>query len=449
MWIGARRTARLRPALRNEPLGASEGIETKNMKFHEIALCACAFLVVADLCAAQTPAPASPNPAPAKSPNAYVRTKEGGAKLKNLADAKGETVLDAPAGALMAVYSERAGWLEVEPASGMKVWIHGSFLKPTKTQGILEVTANSVRMRPLPASDEKSFPLPMKLDKGERVRAIARADSNKRLEDDWVQVWSPAGARAFIAASDTVPLPAGEDAHKAWGAAVLAAQSATPGVEVAGASAAEKNAAPGEKGEKVATAEAAAKKEPRSKAAVDKLAEAEKLMTAARASENPDFGAAKSAYHAVIEESPSGASAGTAQARLDEIAIREEIQRLKLEKSSYEKQRTEKLADAESKLREINRRQDPLWGRLQARGWLESEVKPGALPRYMLRWGGKDVAEIQCASGRYDLQKFVGFEVGVIGVTQRAAVEGTADLPGTPAQIDATRLEVISARGGV
>jgi hypothetical protein len=76
-------------------------------------------------------------------------------------------------------------------------------------------------------------------------------------------------------------------------------------------------------------------------------------------------------------------------------------------------------------------------------------VKPGALPRYVLRWGGKDVAEIVCASGRYDLQRFVGFEVGVIGATQRAAVEGTGDLPGTPAQIDATRLEVISARGGV
>src|SRR5262249_18002338 len=136
--------------------------------------------------------------------------------------------------------------------------------------------------------DEKSFPLPMKLDKGERVRAIARADSTKRLEEDWVQVWSPAGARAFIAASDTVALPAGEDAHKAWGAAVLAAQSATPGVDVAAGSAAEKNAAGGEK---VAAAEASAKKpEPKSKAAVDKLAEAEKLMTAARASENPEFG---------------------------------------------------------------------------------------------------------------------------------------------------------------
>jgi hypothetical protein len=172
------------------------------------------------------------------------------------------------------------------------------------------------------------------------------------------------------------------------------------------------------------------------------------MMTAARASENPDFTASKSAYHAVIAESPSGASAGTAQARLDEIAIREEIQRLKLEKTSFEKQRTERLADAEAKLREVNRRQDPLWGRLQARGWLESDVKPGALPRYVLRWGGKDVAEILCASGRYDLEKFVGFEVGVVGVTQRAAVEGAGDSPGTPARIDATRIEVISSHSG-
>jgi len=87
-----------------------------------------------------------------------VRAKEGGAKLKNLPDSKGETVLDAASGALMAVYSERAGWLEVEPASGMKVWIHGSFLKRTTIPGVVEITASSVRMRPLPASDEKSFP---------------------------------------------------------------------------------------------------------------------------------------------------------------------------------------------------------------------------------------------------------------------------------------------------
>src|SRR5258708_19499535 len=128
----------------------------------------------------------------------------------------------------MAVYSERAGWLEVEPASGMKVWIHGSFLKRTSIPGVVEIIASSVRMRPLPASDEKSFPLPMKLDKGERVRVIGRADANKRVEEDWIQVWSPPGARAFVAASDPVPLATGEDSPKAWPAADPPPHTAIP-----------------------------------------------------------------------------------------------------------------------------------------------------------------------------------------------------------------------------
>ncbi len=202
-------------------------------------------------------------------------------------------------------------------------------------------------------------------------------------------------------------------------------------------------------GEKAAVAAAAAKPpEANAHPAVDKLAAAEKLMTAARASENPDFGAAKNAYQAVITEAPTGASAGTAQLRLDEIGIREEIQRLKVEKTSFEKQRVDRLAEAEAKLRELNKRHDPLWGRFQARGWLSSEIKPGELPRYVLRWGGQDVAEIVCGSERYDLAQFVGYEVGILGVTQRAAVPGSADLQGTPARIDATRIEVISAHLG-
>jgi hypothetical protein len=410
------------------------------MKLHEFALSALFFLASADAARAQTPTPEA-----TKAPTSYVRAKEGGAKLRNVFDVKGETVLDAPSGTLFAVYSERAGWLEVEPATGMKVWIHGSFMKKTSTPGVAEITANSVRMRPLPTSDEKSFPLPMKLDKGERVRVIARADAQKPLAEDWVQVWSPAGARAYVASAEVTPLAAGEDARKLWGAAVATSQSDKLVVDLGADNGAGKASAAGS----VAATEAAAKKaEPKAHAAVDKLANAEKLMTAARAAENPDFGPAKSAYQAVIAEAPTGASASTAQLRLDEIGIREEIQRLKVEKTNFEKERVEKLAAAEAKLREVNKRHDPLWGRFQARGWLASEVKPGELPRYVLRWGGQDVADVVCGSERYNLAQYVGYEIGVVGVTQRAAVPGTAEAPGTPARIDATRIEVISAHLG-
>jgi len=426
------------------------------MRLHERWLCGWTVFALAGIATAQAQkpeaakAPSSPevaktpsSPEAAKTPSSYVRVHASGAKLKNLPDAKGETVLDAPAGAILAVFSERAGWLEVEPASGMKVWVHGSYLKRTDMPGVAEVTANSVRMRPLPASDEKSFPLPKQLDKGERVRVIARAAAQKPLAEDWVQVWSPPGARAFVAAADTGPLPAGEDPRQAWASAVQSAQASMLVVELGGGGKAAPTKTAGDK----SVAQEASAKKPDAVAdpAIDKLAQAEKLMATARASEHPDFAGAKSAYQAVVAAAPSGASAATAQARLQEIEAREEIERLKADKTTFEKQRAEKLAEAEAKLRAVNQRHDPLWGRLQARGLLQEVVRPGEAPRYLLRWGGADVAEIACGSGRYDLKEFVGFEIGIQGVTLRPAVPGSGELPGTPAKIDATRIEVISA----
>jgi hypothetical protein len=325
------------------------------------------------------------------------------------------------------------------------VWVHGSFVKRTTTPGVVEITANNVRMRPLPASDEKSFPLPTKLDKGERVRLIGRADPQKAVGEDWIQIWSPAGARAYVAAADTAAVDSGEDVRKTWTAAIVSAQAAMPVVELGGEAPAATKTAATATGAKAATAEAAAKTEPKSRAAYEKLEQADKLLAAARTAENPDFGPAKQAYQAVIAEAPQGDVARTAQARLDEISIREEIQGLKAEKSKVQVDRTQKLADAEARLKEVNQRQDPLWGRFQARGWLENTAAAGQSPHYLLRWGGKDVAEISCGSGRYDLAKFVGFEVGIYGVVQKAAVPAAEGEPGSPAQIDATRVEVIAA----
>jgi hypothetical protein len=380
----------------------------------------------------------------------YVRVKPGGASLRNLPDAKGVSVLDAAPATLLAVYQERAGWLEAEPATGMKVWVHGSFVKRTTTPGVVEITANNVRMRPLPSSDEKSFPLPSKLDKGERVRLIARADPSKQIGEDWIQVWSPPGARAYVAATDTAAVDSGEDVRKTWTAAATSARAAMPVVELGGEGTSAATGTPGAKtaaagGGKAVAAEAAAKNDPKSRAAAEKLEQADKLLATAKTAENPDFGPAKQAYQAVIAEAPQGDTARTAQARLDEISIREEIQGLKAEKSKAQTDRAQKLADAEARLKEVNQRQDPLWGRFQARGWLENAATAGQPARYVLRWGGKDVAEISCGSGRYDLAKFLGFEVGIYGNVQKAAVPAAEGEPGSPAQIDATRVEVIAA----
>jgi len=414
------------------------------MKLHASILSALAFFSAASL------APATAQDSTTATPVAtrYVRIADGGGKLRNLASPAGEVVLDGKPGTLLAVRAEKSGWLEVEPASGMKVWVYGTYLKKTSTPGVAEVNANSVRMRPLPSSDEKSFPLPMKLDKGERVRVVARADASKPIEEDWIRVWSPAGATAWIAQSETKALAAGEDGRSAWAGELKAAQAAMPVVDVYGgdAAAAIPAAGAGAVAKGAAAKDASAKPEPKTQAAYDKLAEGEKLLKAAQAQSTPDYTAAKAAFAAVIAQSPEGAAADTARQRLEEISIREEIQRLKVDKDKLQSERSEKLAEAEAKLAEVAARQSPLQGRFQARGWLEKHAQPGMPNRYSISWGGKEVAEIACGNGRYELDSFIGCEIGVVGVTQRAAVPASGDTPGKPAKIDATRIEVLSAR---
>jgi hypothetical protein len=333
------------------------------------------------------------------------------------------------------------------------VWIYGEYLKKSGTAGVAEITGNGVRMRPLPSSNEKSFPLSPPLAKGARVHVLARQDPAKKLSEDWVQVVSPPGTTAWVPAGDTLPVEAGVDTRAAWNAAVKDAGATLPVVDLgsggaaatlADASAGKQDAASGSSG---ASGAASTAKNP----AVALLEEAEKLMAGASATEKPDYAPVRAAYDKVVAASPKGASADTAHRRLDEIAAREEIQLLKQDAEAYEKKRQEELGKAEARLREASRKQDPLWGRFQARGWLEKEAKAGAMPRYVVRWGGKEVAELACASGRYDLDNYVGHEIGVLGVTQRAATSGAPGVdgaPGVPARIDATRIEVISSRSG-
>jgi hypothetical protein len=422
------------------------------MKLRALPQFVLALIPVSGFAFAQTQKPADatkPIEAPktvGQNPVSYVRVKNG-TSLRNLPDAKGVSVLDAAPATLLAVYRERAGWLEAEPAAGMKVWVHGMFVKRTTTPGVVEITANNVRMRPLPSSDEKSFPLPSKLDKGERLRLISRADPSKPVGEDWIQVWSPPGARAYVAAADTAAVDSNEDVRKTWTAAATSARATAPVVELGGEGTSPASGGAGAKtaavaGAKAGTTEAAAKQ---SRAGYEKLEQADKLLATAKTAENPDFGPAKQAYQAVIAEGPQGDAARTAQARLDEIAIREEIQGLKAEKAKSQTDRAQKLADAEARLKEVNQRQDPLQGRFQARGWLENTATAGQPAHYVLRWSGKDVAEISCGSGRYDLAKFVGFEVGIYGVVQKAEVPAADGEPGSPAQIDASRVEVIAA----
>jgi len=91
--------------------------------------------------------------------------------------------------------------------------------------------------------------------------------------------------------------------------------------------------------------------------------------------------AARGAYEDVIAVAAVGSTeAVAAQTRLDEIAAREEIERLQTDYARYEEQRKQEIAAAEAELEAIRVKKDPLWGgRFQARGWIE-RVSPTVDP---------------------------------------------------------------------
>lgn len=390
---------------------------------------------------AQTPnvAPAHAAQDPALAPSRFVRAKDGGAKLFNLPDKNSVVVLHAPANALLAVYGERVGYLNVEPASGLEVWIYGQYVQASEQPGFVEVTRNSVLMRPLPQSDEKSYPIEQRLQKGDRVRLIARADASKPIAEDWIKIYSPPGTRAWVQATDTTPIAAGEDGHGAWLAAVKDAHTSMKAVDLGSA---ESASAPRADGANAPHNDA--KAETKSQPSNGAFDEAEKMFVAARASDKPDFEPVRAAYKKVLDQSQKGPTADLTRSRIDEIAIREEIQKIKADSEVLEVKRQEELEKANARLREVSIKQDPLWGRFQARGMLERDAKSPGVPRWYVRWGGKTVAEVVCGSGRYDLETFAGSEIGLIGITVRAAIAANGANEGSPVRIDATRIEVIS-----
>jgi hypothetical protein len=100
------------------------------------------------------------------------------------------------------------------------VWVFGRYLKATGEEGLYEVTGNAVNLRPAPSSDVTNFPLPQRLQAGDKVRGIELAEQGKPLEETWVRVWSPPGVRAYVKSASVEPLPANEDGKSAWTAAL-------------------------------------------------------------------------------------------------------------------------------------------------------------------------------------------------------------------------------------
>lgn len=368
-------------------------------------------------------------------PERYVRATAS-TKLYNVADKKGVAVANVPEGTLLAVYGEQAGWLSVEPPQGLSVWVYGQFLRATAQPGIAEVTGDGVRMRPKPSSSVDSFPLEQQLHEGDRVRVLARNDPAKSLKEDWVQIVTPPGVRAWVTTGDTGAVESGVDSRSAWMDAVKKSTAGVALFDLREGKTVAAGTTPAAAGTTASGAAAATK--PDAAPAQGTWESAERAYETAKTAPKADWAAVRAGFEGYLTKNPNGAHAGTAQLRLEQITYHEEIARLKNDAALQEVQRQKLLAEAQAQLEEAALSQDPLWGRFQARGWLRrDENQPG---RYLLQWAGRTAAEVTCGSGRYDLALFEGSEIGVMGAMTR-----TASSVERPMRVDVSRIEILSA----
>jgi len=378
-----------------------------------------------------------------REPLRYVRARTGGVTIRNLADVHGLALVDAPEGALLAVYGETAGWLEVDIPGGLPVWVFGRYLREVEgTPGVLEVTNNNVNMRPRAGSDVNNFPLGTRLVAGDQVAEIEREDPTKPLAEVWVRIWAPPAACGWVQAERTLPVAEGEDARTLWLNDELAlASGETPkGRATAARNEPREASAPGPLTARIESAQAA-------------IAAADDLFAAERERASPDFEALRDAYRAALVPDTGGAFDALVEQKLASIDALAEIVRTR---ALLEEERAARRREHERVQREQwdqLRERDPFYGRFAVRGVLESFQDSQGSRTYRIVRGGAPQCVVSCASGRYDLDLFVGRELGLDGgfvvvlehdtaLGSHPAGEAAAFVASLPS-IDAATLEVL------
>jgi hypothetical protein len=378
----------------------------------------------------------------------YVHAKEG-AEARVFQDANAKAVGKLAAGDLLRVHQEdvfdlpdgrRLAWLEVSSPKGFPVWVYGQYLAPTGADGIYVVTGNAVRMRPMPESSIASYPLRSTLRVGERVLMIERHDPSAALDQDWMHVWSPPTARAWVFAADTNPAGDMAAARRAWAQGLRSLPSATA------AKSSDAGAPAGVSPVQLADVpKVAAKNVPDE--AYRSLAFGNTLLDNARKkgkqAAEADFAPALRAYNVVLDMAPAGSQVAANAQRQKELALMlQEVAALRDDVDRADERNQARLAELQQQQLEAALEKTIHWGRFMGRGWVE-KVKRGRELHWYLRWDGEIVYEIDCGTGRYDLSIFEGYQVGVMGSTVRAATPSTEEAVGEVALLDVSRIEVI------
>ena len=393
-------------------------------------LAAAAFLAAAS---ASVPSALAATPAVAPAQDGEFHRTTATTAVRNFPDPNGSAFVELEAGAIVRTFSTSQGktpFREVEVGGGFPVWVFGKYLQPTNVEGVLVVSGTRVNMRPSPELDASAMPLrSSKLNAGQRVKLIKRANKAAAMGEDWVLVQAPANTRAWIEASALTPVDAAEG-RTAWKAATVPLPT-----------------------KKKATAPEATAK-PRVADVPRITEETAALLTAAdaafdrvielRSPTSEDWREVVLAYDAVIASAPEGTVTRqnaqtrhrTAVARMELVSLREDV-------NAQAQRHDAELSKVNAYLENRKARNSARQGRFRERGWL-TRTKLEGRDAWTLSFGGEAVAEVTCTSRRYDLALFDGFDLGIFGVEMQAAVMATDTTPATLPIIDIGRIEVLA-----
>lgn len=388
--------------------------------------------------ASSSQAPTRQAPSAQQAPE-YLRTTTR-TTLRNFPDGNGSVLTTLPAGTLLKGYGRSTGrpvFREVQVATGFPVWVYGQFLQPTASADVMMVTAARVNMRPSPELSEGAMPIRSKLDVGQRVRVVRRAEKSAKLSEDWVQVIAPADTKAWVVLEATTETDAVQAATE-W-----ARLSVAPPVTTTRASSKAGTNAGGAATQGAVTGPVVAPE------LLTALAEADRAFEAASALRSPTPEAWRdvvAGYEAVVAGAPEGSvTRSNAETRLTDANMRLTLASLREDLNSASTRHDDQIKELDRYLEGAKQRRTVLWGRFEERGWLESR-NIGGVKRWYLVFGGATVAEVRCLTQRYDFEVFEGFELGVIGHEIAPVVRSTQNSEAQARVIDVQRIEVISGR---
>ena len=256
-----------------------------------------------------------------------------------------------------------------------------------------------------------------------------------------MKVWSPEDARGWIKASDTQPVTDVAAAAAEWAKIPPRVAKLPKPTPVAGTSS----------GNSGSTQNAGASKPKDAPIASDEartaLIQADGLFEEARTSDAADYAPVIAAYERVLTLASKGSSTyQLAETGLTKANIQAGIAAERANIAAEQARRQAELDRLAQEERDRQRMKDPLMGRFIKRGWLEERRIEGD-KRYFMVWDGQTVCEVVVSNGRYDLEQFTGFEIGVMGTTVRLEQPSGRGTIAEVRMLDLYRIEVISGSG--